>query len=222
MINRVSQKFGRWTVIKFDCVKRIKDRNVYFWICECSCDDKTKKSIRENNLGKSSSSCGCLKREMLQERVLSEEAIENIRKSATKHGMHGTRTYNCWRAMLDRCSKPKRDHYDRYGGCGITVCDRWKEAFENFFEDIGECPKKYELDRIDNNGHYTPENCQWISHQEQTNNRSTSHFLDYESKRLTVAQWDRETGISQSSISNRLKKGWSIEKTLTQPVRTRS
>jgi hypothetical protein len=88
-----------------------------------------------------------------------------------KHGKCGTRTYVRWTAMKQRCYDLNFKQYDDYGGRGITVCDRWNYSFENFLEDMGECPEGLTLDRIDNDGNYEPGNCRWITRQEQNLNK---------------------------------------------------
>jgi hypothetical protein len=85
---------------------------------------------------------------------------------------YGSPTYRSWEAMIYRCSKPNKDTYHRYGGRGINVCERWLQGFQNFLADMGEKPEGYELDRIDNDGDYTPENCRWITHKENCQNRN--------------------------------------------------
>lgn len=88
-----------------------------------------------------------------------------------RHGMVGTPTYYTWEGIKQRCNNPNASDYKNYGGRGIKVCDKWLD-FKNFYSDMGDRPKGLEIDRIDNDGDYTPENCRWITHKDNCRNTS--------------------------------------------------
>jgi hypothetical protein len=140
--------------------------------------------------------------------------------NALKHGFtaNGKRhkLYGVWVTMRNRCSNPKNPAYSRYGGRGIKVCERWEHSFENFFADMGPCPPGMTLDRKDNNGDYSPENCKWATRKEQANNRRDNRLLTFNGKTQSLAKWSDEIGLSQHAIWGRLKCGGSVAHALTK------
>lgn len=125
-----------------------------------------------------------------------------------------SRTYMAWVNMKDRCEDPGDDRYHRYGGRGITYCNRWK-AFENFLADMGEPEPGMSLDRIDVNGNYEPANCRWASRKAQQRNMSTNRLLTFLGRTQCVAAWAEETGIKARLISQRLSRRWSVSRALS-------
>lgn len=130
------------------------------------------------------------------------------------HGMAKTPTYQSWASMKNRCNKQTNREYENYGGRGITYDPRW-EKFENFFEDMGERPKGVSLDRINNDGNYCKDNCRWATIFEQMNNTSRNVKLQFNGKHLSVSQWGRILGINVKTISNRIKRGCTVERALS-------
>lgn len=113
------------------------------------------------------------------------------RPSEAKHPL-----YHTWYAMVARCQNPRAQSYHNYGGRGITVCDRWLESFENFYADMGDRPTPgHSIDRIDNDGPYSPENCRWATWEEQANNRRNNVWIEFQGERLSAAQWRKRLGV---------------------------
>lgn len=138
-----------------------------------------------------------------------------------KHGLSTTTEYTTWHAMIVRCTDPRDRRYARYGGRGIQVCPQWRNDFLRFLYDMGKRPTPaHQLDRKDNNGHYTPENCRWVTAHEQAMNRGgrrATVYLTWESERLTLLAWAERTGIPHKRLQNRYYKGWSTQRILTEP-----
>ncbi|MCY1042702.1 hypothetical protein OV208_15360 [Corallococcus sp. bb12-1] len=120
--------------------------------------------------------------------------------------------------MLTRCTNSNYPGFDKYGGRGITVCERWT-SFENFLADMGERPTGMTLDRIDNNGSYAPGNCRWATLKQQSRNKRSSRNVTIDGVTLTVAGWCERLGVKRATVYDRLKLGWSIERALTIPLR---
>lgn len=123
---------------------------------------------------------------------------------------------NIWYGIIHRTTNPKHAHYKKYGGRGITVCDRW-HSFDNFYADMHETYLVgLSIDRINNDSGYSPENCRWATNKEQSNNRRSSKFICIDGVVKTLAEWIEEYGAKSSTVRQRLYVyGWSITESLT-------
>ena len=174
----------------------------------CLCDCGTTKAIQRIYLQDGRvQSCGCYRRECGQ--------------AKRTHGMHGTVEYRAWVGMIQRCTNPRTKSWPRYGERGIVVCDRWRESFVAFYEDMGPRPgPEYSIDRIDNDGNYEPGNCRWATKKQQGRNKRNNRIVVFNGQTKTLAEWAQEMRTSPSTLHIRLeRRGWSVEKTLTTPVR---
>lgn len=137
-----------------------------------------------------------------------------------KRGISKYSGYASWHAMRDRCLNPKCKDFPQYGGRGIDICDRWNDSV-SFAEDMGEKPKGFSLERIDNSKGYCPENCRWASPLEQGRNKRNNRRLKINGEEKTVSQIWQDAGIPESTFYNRLAQGMTPEEAVEKPVRMR-
>lgn len=128
--------------------------------------------------------------------------------------------YRIWAQMKYRCGTPTSPDFKQYGGRGIFVCDLWKYSFEAFFNDIGERPSpRHSLERKKNDVGYEPGNVTWELPIVQQNNTRWNVFLEMDGRRQSVAEWMKEKGFTSTTLYNRVRRGWSVERALRTPVR---
>lgn len=108
--------------------------------------------------------------------------------------------------MRDRCYNPDADNFEFYGGRGITVCDRWVNDYDAFFDDMAERPQGMSIERRDNAGHYTPENCFWATHTEQMRNRRNAAMVEFEGHIKSIVEWSEVFGIPWSTVKAVVKR----------------
>lgn len=200
--NRVGERHGRWEIVEFVVVKNLKS----MWLCKCDCG---KEKILFLDRFKQSNSCGCLARELAKIQM-------------TTHGYSklGMKEYKAWSSMKERCLNPNNKRFHSYGGRGIKICERWLNSFPDFFQDMGNAPIGFQLERKDNQGNYEPENCKWASRVEQANNKRNNRLITFMGKTQTVAEWSRETGLGFGIIHQRIARKCPIDR-LFAPVSER-
>ena len=177
-------------------------------LCQCDCGSAAK-AYRDCDLQSGNSkSCGCLRVSVGRARGL----------SSRKHGMYNSRVYHIWEMMKQRCVNPKAVGYEHYGGRRIQVDQRWMDSFEAFYADMGDPPSlQHTLDRKDNDGNYTLENCRWATDLEQARNRPSTQLVTFNGATKTWREWSDQLGININTIHTRRRSGWSVERILTTP-----
>ena len=201
---RICRRFGRLVVVGIRRERRGK-RDMIIAHCRCNCGrekDVFWQALADGRV----KSCGCLNRELAAMRG----------RESTKHGGSRTRLYRIYSSMRERCYRPQHMHYANYGGRGIDVCPEWRGDFAAFREWAMShgYADNLSIDRIDNDRGYSPDNCRWADAKTQCGNRRTCHMLTVDGQTHTLSEWARISGIKNSTIRERLKRGWSIERAL--------
>lgn len=202
-LDLVGKRFGRLTVVAYDsCHPHGKS----MWQCRCECGNIC--VVRGTRLTSGhTKSCGCYSQDITKARV-------------TTHGLSNTRLYNIWRVMRKRCDYENGANYKNYGAKGIRVCEEWYN-FENFRDwaitnGYEEC---LTIDRIDNNGDYTPENCRWVDMKAQSRNTSRNKVITFRGETHCMKDWADILGINYRTIQHRINVyGWSVERAFTAPI----
>lgn len=195
-VHLVGKRYGRLLVVSE------MEQFGYLRKFNCLCDCGKEVVVLMSNLQKQNhtNSCGCLKKERAIKRLTTHGHVSNGKWS---------KEYQSWAHMISRCTNPNTNRYSIYGGRGISVDSEWmgKNGFNNFLKDMGERPsKQHSLDRKDNNGNYSKENCKWSTRIEQAQNKRNNHWEEYNGEKKVVNEWARVLGIRQNIICKRLKK----------------
>lgn len=195
--NLAGLKFGKLTV---ESVAESRNGHLY-WLCICECGGS--KIVRGSHLLSGNvRSCGCIV----------------ARKT---HGGTGTRLWNIWIQMRQRCSYQNAPNYHRYGGRGIAVCEEWENSFEAFrnWALANGYRDDLTIDRKDNDGHYCPENCRWTTRKVQSNNTKRNRVLTLNGEEHTLSEWAEALSINPGTLSSRVnRQHWSDEKALSTPI----
>ena len=179
------QRFGHWVALQY--AGSIK------WLCRCDCG--AVQTVHTGGLVYGNST----------------RCWECKREAKKTHGLSETPEYKIWGGIIKRCYNPRNRAYRLYGGRGIVVCDRWRHDAAAFVADMGPRPStRHSVDRIDNDGPYSPENCRWATYLEQGQNTTRSRKITHDGETLTAAAWARRLGVTWGAVEQRLSRGQSF------------
>lgn len=197
---KAGMKFNFLTLVK----NVTKDGKSVKWLCRCDCGKEKEIFLTSVSSG-STKSCGCMR--------------SKLKYGDNLHNYSKTRLHNVWSHMKRRCNNVKNPSYHRYGGRGIKVCKEWHRfkpfmewALNNGYSD------KLQIDRIDNNDGYYPENCRFVTARKNSQNRRSNRNITYKGKTFCINEASRRYGIKRQTLAQRLDNGWSVEKAIETPV----
>lgn len=196
----VGQTFNELTVLS-RAPQRNRKKGTVIWYCRCSCGREAE--VPSDNVRNGhTKSCGHL-----------------VGKPDEQHGRWGCPEYKIWDAMIQRCTNPNSTRYADYGGRGICVCDRWRQSFSAFAEDMGDRPsRRHSLERLNNDGMYEPGNVVWATMHRQSRNKRTNRYIERNGVKKTVVDWADEAGMPRHVLQGRVKLGWDFDRALSEPV----
>lgn len=202
-------RFGRLEVISL-CNYRNKDGRA-LWKCKCDCGNEI--IVSSNSLlRKNTRSCGCYKNDI-------------IKQKAITHNDSKSKLYKIWVSMKKRCQNSNDKGYKNYGGRGITVCNLWKNSYEEFkrWSLKNGYKQGLSIDRIDNNSGYSPENCRWVTTYIQSRNTRRTHFIEYNGKKYVMKDLAEKLGIKYNTFANRiLVYKFTLEEAINKPIKRKN
>jgi hypothetical protein len=194
----VGQQFGRLTVL---VIGKPVGTYRYTAVCRCECGSPNIAVRLDKLTAGHTRSCGCLHAE-----------------TVTKHNCHNKPLYTVWSHMMSRCYNPRDKRFSRYGGRGIKVCTQWHTP-DIFILDMAPTHAPgLQIERIDNNGNYMPENCRWATHTEQQRNRSNSVMITIAGETRSLPEWCEKFNAPYHRTRERIRAGWEPVRALTQGV----
>lgn len=208
MKDLTNKKFKYLTVISLNHKEYGKHGNTYYWKCRCVCGKYI--IVSRSSLARGRKSCGCMSK-------ISHYGSD-YHGGVKTHGLSKSRIYKIYYKMRERCYS---DSDNKYAKDGIIVCQEWLNDFMNFYDWATRHGYKNNLtlDRINNSGNYEPDNCRWATIMTQANNKSNNIIITFNGMTMTLPEWARYLNVSYCTLANRYKRGWSIERMLTEPPR---
>ena len=206
----LGKKFGRLTIIGFRWEKAGK-YHAWTWDCKCDCGNMVYGVRPRSVKSGQTASCGCLKE---------EQNIHNLAEKRRTHGKSQSRLYGIWSKMKDRCNREKSPVYKNYGGRGIKLCDEWEHNFQAFYDWAISHGYSSDLtiERKDVNKGYCPENCCWITREEQARNKRNLRMVEIDGEEVTLKEACRRMNLPYQAVHLRITRyGMSVEDALNKP-----
>lgn len=182
-------------------------KTMYYCLCHCG---NLFKASQSDLHSKHTTSCGCIQH-------------YNRGKATLTHGQSDTKLYYVYKTMRNRCYNKQVNSYKNYGGRGIAVCDEWKDDFQAFYKWAMSHGYKegLQIDRINNDGNYEPNNCRWVTRKRNCNNRRSNINITYNGMTKTATEWAEYLGVNKKAFCSRVRRKWNIDRLFNQPYRSK-
>lgn len=200
LIDEKGSTFGYLVVVR---MSGRDNSGAALWLCRCVCGEVREVSGPALRAGRNKS-CGC--------------KSPRFKPKNPSQIISNKRAYTIWSGMISRCAptakgKSRRFYYEK----GIRVCKAWRN-FKGFYKDMGDPPDGASIDRIDGNKGYFKENCRWATPKQQANNTSRNHIVEYEGRKMTIAEWADEIGVKPNTLLYRIRRGASLEDSMKKKM----